>query len=384
MIRRHLEKSIVEKFWKRKALVVIGARQTGKTTLVRNILRKLEPDSIYLNCDEPRIREMLEDASTTSLRNHIGSNKYVCIDEAQRVPGIGVTLKLITDGIPKTQLIVTGSSSLELSGGINEPLTGRKFEYMLHPISAAELIEDRSELGFREDLERRIVYGMYPDVINHPGEEEEILRNLAGSYLYKDLLALRDIRKPVVLEKLLQALAFQIGSEVSYNELSNLIGVDRSTIETYIDLLEKAFILFRLNPLARNLRNEIATTRKIFFWDTGIRNSIISNFSPFSLRGDKGALWENFAIAERLKTVSYSARLMNRWFWRTYQQQEIDYIEEYNGRLHTWECRSSEKSKKRIPRTFIRAYPDSTTSFVTPESFIPFARMKDIEEERRA
>ncbi len=372
MIFRFLEDIIRKNLFKGKALIILGARQTGKTTLINKFYEENREDSLFLNCDEPHIRTALSNASTDRLRSLLGRRKMVFIDEAQRVENIGLTLKLITDNLKEKQLVVTGSSSLDVASVINEPLTGRKFEYFLYPVSFGEWAAHQSLLEAHASLERILRYGMYPDVLINPGEEEQILQNLAGSYLYKDILAFKDIRKPAVLEKLLQALALQIGNEVSYNELANLLQLDKQTVENYIQLLEKAFIIFRLNPFSRNLRKEISKMRKVYFWDLGIRNALISNFNPPGLRQDRGALRENFLITERLKRNHYRQHYANYFFWRTYQQQEIDFIEEYGGKLHAYEFKWKAGKKVKFPKAFTQAYPESETAVITPDNYWDF------------
>jgi uncharacterized protein len=373
MFYRKIEGLLKDSLFQKKALIILGARQTGKTTLVKNILQTL-PDyqTTYLNCDETVIRETLFEPSLVELRRIVSNNKIVVIDEAQRVKNIGLTLKLMVDNFPDCQLIVTGSSSLELANEINEPLTGRKFEYQLFPISWAEFSDKVGYLNAKSQLETRIIYGMYPDVINNAGQENKILQNLASSYLYKDLFNYQAIRKPELLDKLLKALALQIGSEVSYTELSSLLGVDKNTVESYISLLEKAFVIFRLNPFSRNIRNELNKKRKIYFYDTGIRNAIVGDFKPLSLRIDTGHLWENFLIAERRKRNEYNEYYANSYFWRTHQQQEIDYVEDINGQLASFELKWNANQKIKVPLTFKSAYPDATFEGISPDNFYDF------------
>lgn len=296
MISRLLQKTIESRLFAGKAIIVIGARQVGKSTLFKLILEKQDYKALQLNCDEPEVRDMLSNINTAELRLLIADNRIVVIDEAQRVENIGMTLKLITDNFPEVQLLVTGSSSFELQDKLNEPLTGRKYEYHLYPISTAELMASNGLLGVKQTLEQRLVYGSYPDILNHADDAKELLMNLAGSYLYKDLLTLESVRRPVLLGKLLTALALQVCSEVSYNELAQTVGTDNKTIEKYIDLLEKCYIVFRLNGFNRNLRTELKKSKKFYFFDNGIRNAILQNFAPLSLRQDAGALWENFII----------------------------------------------------------------------------------------
>jgi predicted AAA+ superfamily ATPase len=372
MINRILYKKITERFFRNKALIILGPRQTGKTTLLKQIESENKDASIWLDCDEPDIREKLTNVTSTQLKNLIGNKKFVFIDEAQRIENIGLTLKLITDNLSNIQLLVSGSSALEISGKINETLTGRKFEFRLYPFSLMELSDYQSNLIENRLVENRLIYGYYPDVVNNPGDEELILKELVDSYLYKDILLYKEIRKPHILPKLLKLLALQIGSEVSTNELAQNLQVDRETIERYLDLLEKSFIIFRLGSFSRNLRTELNKSKKIYFVDNGIRNSLISNFNPIELRTDKGALWENFLISEKIKYNSYHNIMCSSFFWRTHQKQEIDYIEEKGGKLHAWEFKWDAKSKAKIPQTFIDTYPDSLLSIIDRENFWSF------------
>ena len=372
MIKRTITNIITKRLNKGKAIIILGARQTGKTTLIKSLFGELDNEVLFLNCDEPHVRTNLTNVSSSFLKQLIGNAKYILIDEAQRIKNIGITLKLITDELSEKQLIVTGSSSFDLVNEINEPLTGRKFEYFLFPVSWSELVEYRGMIQTMGELERRLVFGNYPDVINNPGNEIEILNNLTSSYLYKDLLSYKGIRKPDLLEKLLTALAFQVGNEVSYNEISNMLQVDKETISDYIYLLEQAFIVFKLSPFSRNLRNELTKKRKIYFYDNGIRNALISNYNPVELRQDIGQLWENFLISERFKINHYQFRYVNNYFWRTHQQQEIDYIEEYGGKLHAYEFKWKTGKKYRYPKTFLNTYPDSETKIITTENYFDF------------
>lgn len=343
----------------------------GKSTLFKLILEKQDYKALQLNCDEPEVKDMLSNMNTAELRLLIADNRIVVIDEAQRVENIGMTLKLITDNFPEVQLLVTGSSSFELQDKLNEPLTGRKYEYHLYPISTAELMASNGLLGVKQTLEQRLVYGSYPDILNHADDAKELLMNLAGSYLYKDLLTLESVRRPVLLGKLLTALALQVCSEVSYNELAQTVGTDNKTIEKYIDLLEKCYIVFRLNGFNRNLRTELKKSKKIYFFDNGIRNAILQNFAPLSLRQDAGALWENFIISERMKRNHYSGHYVNSYFWRTTQQQEIDYVEECDGQFSIFEMKwNSRRVNTQFPSSFLTAYDVKEEAVVTPENWI--------------
>ena len=374
-IKRALASVLQDKWDSGKVLIVTGPRQVGKTTLLTDLCEK-EGNCIYVNGDDPEDRLMLYDAGETKLRNLIGQHTTIFFDEAQRIPEIGLLLKIIHDKIKNVRVIVSGSSALELAHVMNEPLTGRKWEYNLFPFTYPELAEYFGYQKNYKNLAGYLIYGMYPEVVTKPNDAEQTLKELAGSYLYKDLLQYQEIRKPEVLDKLLLALALQLGSEVNYNELSRLIGIDRATVENYINLLEKTFIVFRLAPLARNVRNEINTSRKIYFYDNGIRNAIIGNFKPVELRQDTGALWENFMITERVKQLAYRRWHGRKYFWRTYQQQEIDWIEEIDGTFSAFEFKWNPKTgRKSFPKTFTDNYTVQKTMIVTPDIIDEFLSM---------
>jgi len=367
IIFREVFSRIQERLFLGKALILLGPRQSGKTTLMKILLEQSGEKHLLLNADEPDVRELLNGVTSTRLQTIIGEHRIVCIDEAQRIPNVGLTLKLMTDQLPHVQTIATGSSSLELNSSIAEPMTGRKFEFTLYPLSFAELATHYGLLEERRYLEHRLVYGSYPDIVTSFGREEELVKLLAGSYLFKDLLALEGIKKPNLLEKIVRALALQLGSEVSMHELGQLTDADSHTVERYIDLLEKAFVLFRLPAYSRNVRNEIKKGKKIYFLDNGIRNALIGNFLPLSSRTDIGALWENYLISERLKMRTNKAVQATGFFWRTTQQQEIDYIEEQNQDLLACEFKWNPKRKNaRFPKTFLKGYPGVKTRVITP------------------
>lgn len=371
MITRQLQKTIESHMFAGKAIIVIGARQVGKSTLLKMIVDKQDKPTLQLNCDEPEVKDMLTDMNTAELRLLIGANKIVVIDEAQRIENIGMTLKRITDNFPDVQLLVTGSSSFELQDRLNEPLTGRKYEYHLFPLSTAEVLNNNGLLGVKQTLEQRLIFGSYPDIVSHSDDAKELLHNLAGSYLYKDLLSLESVRRPVLLGKLLTALALQVASEVSYNELAQTLGTDNKTIEKYIDLLEKCYIIFKLNGFNRNLRTELKKGKKIYFYDNGVRNAILQNFAPLSLRQDTGALWENFIISERIKANQYATRYANSYFWRTTQQQEIDYIEECDGQFTLFEMKwNPRRAHTQFPSAFTTTYDVKEKVVITPDNWI--------------
>jgi len=351
--------------------LVFGARQTGKSTLAETLLASRQSELLTLNGDDADVREALTNTTSTRLKAIIGNKKILLIDEAQRIENIGLTLKLITDQIKDVQVIATGSSSFELLSKVNEPLTGRKFEFMLYPISFEEMVNDQGLLQEKRLIEHRLVYGYYPEIVSHPGEEIERLRLLASSYLYKDLLMIEQIKKPALLEKLLKALALQIGNEVRYTEIGETIGSDRKTVEKYIDLLEKAFVVFQLPAFSRNVRNEIKKGKKVYFYDCGIRNAVINNFKPLSDRADTGALWENFAIVERMKFLHYHEIDAAHYFWRTTQQQEIDLVEE-EKELKAFEFKWGKTKTPRIPQTFTENYPKATTQIISPANIENF------------
>ncbi len=372
MINRILQHTLETKLFKGKALVILGPRQVGKTTLINELLNG--SDYLFLNGDDSTVQTKLKDAKTFNLKQIIGRHKIVFIDEAQRIVNIGISSKIITDQFKDVQLIVSGSSALEINNKTQEPLTGRKLEYHLYPISWEEFEKHNGYLAAEQQLEHRLIFGMYPDVITNTSDEQQTLQQLTSSYLYKDMLSLTGIRKPDILERLLKALALQLGSEVSYNELANLLGIDKLTVMRYLDVLEKSFIIFQLNSFSRNQRNEIKNNRKIYFYDNGIRNMIINNLNPLDLRNDEGALWENFLIAERIKLQAYHQQYTNNYFWRTVQKQEIDFVEDRAGQLSAFEFKWNSKGKNKIPKSFIENY-NAQAKTIDRENFREFVMM---------
>ena len=368
-INRVLQEELTKRVDWKKAIILLGPRQAGKTTLVKSLAQQLDQEFLLLTGDEAQTVRFLSNANLEFLKSFIGKSKVIIIDEAQRIPNIGLTLKLMIDHFSGIQLIVTGSSSLELASSVHEPLTGRKWEYKLLPISWEELIAWQGFAKTLNKLENLLIFGSYPEIITHPGEEIPLLQNLSSSYLYKDLLNFQGIRKPELLGKILQALAWQVGSEVSYNELSRTVQADKATVSAYIDLLEKAFIIFRLNPYSRNLRSEISSSRKIYFSDNGMRNSIVGNYSPLSNRNDIGQLWENFLITERQKLLNYHGFHGKTYFWRTSRGQEIDYIEEIDGKIYAFEFKWNPKAKSKFPSSFLEAYNPVLTQTIHQENF---------------
>ena len=374
MIERLLKEQINKRLYRGKVVIVVGPRQVGKTTLLRMLIDDTDRKVLVWNCDEPDVRRKLADPTSTELGAETANADLILIDEAQRVQNIGITLKLLVDNYPEKQVVVTGSSAIELSNSINEPLTGRKYEYVLFPFSTEELIREFGATEERRMLERRLIYGSYPEVVNHPGEERETLTDLVSSYLYKDIFSFQDVRKPEIIEQLLQAIALQVGSEVSFNELGRLLGLTSITVQRYIDLLEKSYVLFHLRSFSRNVRSELKKSRKIYFYDNGVRNALLGDYKPLALRNDTGALWENYIISERMKHNAYSGYYGKSYFWRTQQQQEVDYIEDYDGVLHAYEFKWSGTKQPRLTEAFSKNYPEHTFAVINPDNYQGFVR----------
>jgi len=371
MISRQLEDRLKSLMYKGKAIVLIGARQTGKTTLLHELV-KSGKNVQWLDADDISIRNMIGELTIARLQTLFAQNDIIVVDEAQRVENIGIQMKLITDHLPQVQLFISGSSAFELANKVNEPLTGRKWEYQLYPFSFNELQKHFGMWNEIRNLPIRLVYGSYPDVVNNTGNEKFVLSQLTNSYLYKDILEWERIKHPDKLVKLLQALAYQVGSEVSYSELAVTVGIDKATVDKYINLLEQIQIVFRLGSFSRNLRNELKMSKKIYFYDNGIRNALIGNFNDINLRDDQGKLWENYMISEFKKKNSYSDNYCKSYFWRTTQQQEIDYIEEKDGKITAFEFKWNPKKKAKVSRTFISAYPNSEIVTISPDNYYEY------------
>lgn len=372
MIRREQTNYAKARLFKGKALLIFGPRQVGKTTFVENLIADLNKKTLFLNGDESDVLVLFENPNASKLKNIIGDNEILVIDEAQRITNIGIILKIIVDQIKTVQVIATGSSSFELANKLNEPLTGRKYEMYLFPIAFAEMVTHNDLLEEKRALEQRLIYGSYPEIITNPIDAKEHIKLIANSYLYKDLFLLDQIAKPVLLQKIVKALALQVGSEVNYNELAKLIQIDNKTVEKYIDLLEKAFVVFKLPALSGNVRNEIKKGKKIYFYDNGVINAVTGNFNPVSQRTDIGSLWENYIISERIKHLNIQQNEANSYFWRTTQQQEIDYIEKKEDAILACEIKWNARSKYKIPVTFSTNYPKVTSKIVTPNNYEDF------------
>jgi len=378
IIKRSIQPLLEASLFQNKIIVIYGARQVGKTTLLKTIQSKYHnKKSLFLNCDFLDVREKLFNVTSTQLENLFKNYEIIFIDEAQRVKNIGLTLKIAIDYFPNKQFIVTGSSSFDLSNEINEPLTGRKYEFHLHPFSLVEIWQNKDILEKQRLLKHHLVFGLYPDIVNHPENAQKNLEAIVNGTLYKDVLEYQTVKHSELLQKLLQALAFQLGQEVSYNELASLLKTNKETIRRYIHLLEESFIIFRLTPFSRNLRTELRKLRKIYFYDVGIRNALIENFSSIELRNDTGALWENFLIIERMKFLQNKSQSIRSYFWRTHRQEEIDYLEEKNQQLSVFEFKwNHKKIRKQAPKAFRDAYPNTLFSTITPNNYQDFVGLE--------
>jgi len=372
MINRKIEKNIVENLFKGKVIIIYGAKQVGKTTLVKKIADDYKGQSSYFNCDLISVQDALSIPEANRIKDFLGDHNIIILDEAQRIKNIGPTLKILIDTYPELQIIATGSSSFDLANEINEPLTGRKIVFNLFPLSVEEIMGDNGFLYIDSKLEKILRYGTYPDVFfSEDKEAASKLEEIASSYLFKDILSFDKIKKSSIIVKLLQLLALQVGSEVSYNELATKLGINRITVEKYIDILEQCFILFRINSFSRNLRNEISKAIKIYFYDLGVRNILIKNLNPLDIRNDAGFLWENFCILERIKRNKYNNIFANYYFWRTYDQKEIDFIEERDGKLFAYEFKLNKEHSK-APSIFLETYKNSQYQTINRENYYKF------------
>jgi predicted AAA+ superfamily ATPase len=369
-IKRKIRSIINNQLFKGKVIILFGARRTGKTTLVKTLLAENKIESTYLNCELQENQELLSHTNSVLLKDFVGEKKLIILDEAQHIPQIGFVLKVLVDTFPQTQIIATGSSSFELSNQISEPLTGRSRQFLLLPFSLEEIHQSQDLIYIKANLSSYLLYGLYPQVYLVEGKDKiEELMDISTNYLYKDIFQFESIKKPDVLQKLLKGIALQIGSEASLNELAQLSGTNVHTVNRYLDLLEKAFVIFRLSAFSRNLRKEINKSQKIYFYDVGIRNAIIRNFNSSELRLDMGGLWENFCISERIKYNQNHRRFVNTYFWRTYDQQEIDYIEEIDGKLICFEFKYNAQAKSKFPKVFQETYPESDFKIINPDNF---------------
>lgn len=371
MIARSIKQNIISKLFKGKVIMLLGPRQVGKTTLLKEVIKDRK-DALWLNADEPDIQALFQNATSTRFKNYFGTKKIIVIDEAQTLKDIGVKLKIIIDSLPDIQVLATGSSAFEIKNKTNEPLTGRKWQFQLFPFCFAELVKHHGLIEEKRMIPVRMLYGSYPEITLNQGEEKERLKLLSDSYLYKDILMFEGLKMPEKLVHLLQLLAFRIGTEINYNNLSKELKIDNATVEKYIKLLEDSFIIFRLKALSRNHAKELKKGRKIYFVDNGVVNALLGNFNLPENRADVGALWENYVISEIYKKYSYENRWANFYFWRTQDQQEIDLVIEENQLFHAFEIKWNHKAKVRLSKTFSRSYASHTFNLITPESIEDF------------
>ncbi len=356
-IQRIEKKRIQDKLFKGKIVIMYGARQVGKTTLSKDILSEFGEKGKYLNCELLSVQEGLSHREADKLKAYLGDYKLIVLDEAQHIPDIGKKLKIIVDTFPDLQIIATGSSSFDLASKVSEPLTGRTFVITLYPLSLMEISKHTDRFSLDATLDLLLRFGSYPEVFSLPEKEAtERLNEISSNYLYKDILKFEGIRKSSVVRQLLQLLALQIGRDISYNELAGELGINRATVIKYIDILEQSFVIFRLSALSRNRRKEVSKSVKIYFVDVGMRNSIIQNYNPLSLRDNKGALWENFCVSERIKYNAHMEHFVNPYFWRSYTKKEVDYVEESGGEIRGYEFKFNPQKKISPPKEFISSY----------------------------
>ncbi len=374
MIKRAIEERIHNALAKKKIVTIMGPRQVGKSTLAGAMIPE-EADDLEINGDNTDVQTMFVNVDDTKMKVLIGNKNFLFVDEAQKIGNVGNMLKIVAEKFDDVKVIVTGSSAFKLAEAVNESLTGRKREFRLYPLSFKEMADETSVLEESRMIDHRLIYGYYPEVVTSPGDEKEVIKELIDSYLYKDVLEENEIAKQDKLVRLVQALAFQIGSTVSANELAGLVGVDAKTVERYIDILEKCYIIFTLPSYAKNQRNELKFARKIYFWDMGIRNGVIGNMAPVSLRSPEelGHMWENFLIAERIKRNDYAGRtFVQHYFWRTQQKKEVDLIEIEDGMMTGFEIKRKEGKRVGAHASFTAAYPDARFECVTPTDLMSF------------
>ncbi len=369
MVVRDLQIMLTKRIDYKKAIILFGPRQVGKTTLVKQLLEAMKLHYIYYSGDAATTKLLWTNENLEQLIQSFGDHKIIILDEAQNIEQVGLICKQIIDANLGLQLILMGSSSLNIADKTQEPLTGRKWEYNLLPISSGELIKHYGVPKLLDNLRIHLVFGMYPEVLNQPNDAKEVLSNITSSYLYKDILALVGVKKPLLLEKILKALAWQVGSEVSLNEVASIVGADVKTLDNYIYLLEQVFVVYRLGSFSRNLRNEITTKKKIYFYDNGIRNAVIGNFNPMAARNDIGVLWENFLIMERKKLLAYNGFHGSTYFWRNKLRAEVDYVEEIDGKIYAFEFKWNPKDKVKFPQAFTEKYLPTETKVIHRENY---------------
>ena len=373
IITRLVQKKIEAKLDSGKVLLLLGARRTGKTFLLKQIIKNTNIPYLFLNGEDFSVAAKMESRSISDYKQILGNVRLLIIDEAQKIKDIGIILKLMIDEIDGLTIIATGSSVFDISQKLGEPLTGRNVNFRVFPIAQCELGTLENIIDTNASLDQRLILGSYPELFSLPNysEKQEYLTELVNSYLLKDILELEQIKNASKILNVLRLLAYQVGSEVSFSEIGQKVSLSRNTVERYIDLLEKTFIIFRLGGFSKNLRKEVSKSSKYYFWDNGIRNAVISNFNTLNLRNDVGQLWENYIISERLKFLAQNRSAANFFFWRTYDQQEIDFIEEREGHLFAYEIKYS-KSKIKIPNSWKVAYPESVFAIINKESYLNY------------
>lgn len=372
-VNRSIKDRLIPKLLPNKVVLLLGARRVGKTVFINNLLKhELNEPYLLLNGEDMATHAVLEIRTVENYKRLMGEKRLLVIDEAQKVPDIGLVLKLMVDNIDGLRVLATGSSALDLSNKMGEPLTGRKFTFNLYPLAQMEFSGIENLVETRARLEERMIFGCYPELLQYTGDQDkaEYLRELVNAYLFKDILELDGIRNSDKIAGLLRLIAFQIGKEVSLEELGRQLGLSRNTVEKYLDLLSKVFVVFKLPGFSRNLRNEITKTSRWYFYDNGIRNTLINNMNPFAIRNDLGELWENYIVSERLKYQHYKGKSVNNYFWRTYQQHEIDLVEEEGGGLAAYEIKWSQVKNARPPISWVRAYPESSFRLINPENYL--------------
>jgi predicted AAA+ superfamily ATPase len=377
VIARTLQKRIESRLQAGKVIIIAGARRTGKTVLLKELMKNLDGPHLYLNGEDYTTALKLQNKGLDEYKNLVGTNKYLVIDEAQKIENIGQILKLMIDEIDGLHIIITGSSAFDISNNTGEPLTGRKYTFQLHPVAQCELMDYENPIETESLLENRLIYGSYPEILNIGDNQQktDYLTELINSYLLKDILTLDSIKNSAKLVNILRLLAFQIGHEVSVNELAQNVGLNKLTVERYLDLLTKVFVIYRIEGYSRNLRKEISKSSRYYFWDNGIRNTLVANFNTLPLRNDVGQLWENYVISERIKLQHYQAWPSNNYFWRTYDQQEIDWIEERDGNLFAFEMKYQPRNVK-APGAWTNNYPGASFNVISRENYLKFITQK--------
>lgn len=373
-IKRLIEEEIRESLFKGEVVIIYGSRQTGKTTLVKKIIEDTNVKSVYFNCDEDKIKNNFQKANNSwELKQILRENDLIVIDEAQRIQDIGIKLKLLVDMYPKMQIIATGSSSFDLSNKINEPLTGRNTKFFLHPFLTNEVKQNKNYFELNQILEEMVIFGSYPKVFNKNdySDKKQVLTDLVSDYLFKDAFEFQNIKNSEKILVLLEALALQVGSEVSFRDLANTVGLNHETIENYIRILEQSFVIFRLRSYSKNMRQELNRSRKIYFYDNGVRNVLIHNLNPLSLRDDMGKIWENFVVSERVKKIQSLKLDVRTFFWRTYDGAEIDLVEEENGKLSAFEIKW-QKPRRKAPKAWGVNYPQASWTPITKDNYFEF------------